>query len=254
MRLAALLTLVMGCASPPGSLEGDAGRADVPRRDAPSSDTGSDAGDDASDAESVADAPVPVDAYRGPEADCVNTEDDDLDGDVDCYDADCEGLTCDDRDPCTGAEVCAAGLCVGSPGRAVHRCPGVDELDRYAFEGCPSDCGGGDSGPVWRVPPDPVGPVVRLHQWLTRGCAAAACAMTDACLDAIIDDDATSPAPTTYCADDYEFGSYPTTPAEGLLAITRVGNATCRHAVVVEGEAVPAGLAVEETVAYVCPP
>lgn len=42
---------------------------------------------------------------------CGDGRDDDCDGQTDCADSDCNGVTCDDRDPCTTAEVCATGVC-----------------------------------------------------------------------------------------------------------------------------------------------
>lgn len=255
MRRALALVALLGCAPAPAVVDVDAG-ADAPRiidAPAPPADSGSDVG---SDAPEPPDAPVPTDSPRPPETDCANRDDDDLDGDTDCADSDCEGRACDDADPCTGSDACAAGVCDGVPGRPVQRCTGPGDLEVYALEdGCPSECSLGDSGVIWRVPPDPVGAVVTLRQWRPRGCTSVACAMTgDACIDAIVDIATVSPAPTTYCREDPGFGDYPTTAAPGLIAVRRVGDAICRHGVRLEDEVTPAGMSDELVLAYVCPP
>lgn len=256
MRLAALLALLMGCASPPGSLEGDAGRTDVPRRDAPSSDTGSDAGGDTLDAAEGDDAPdVPIDA--GPPAeDCANDADDDLDGAADCLDSDCEGRACDDGSPCTAGDLCAAGSCVGERGPLVWRCIRRGGAEDLTFDSTCTDwwdCAARTSDAVWRVPPAATGRIVTLNQWRPAGCAA--CGLPDGvCADSIVDVASASPAPATYCAETPTFGNYPTDPAPGLIAVRRISDGSCRHGLRSATEMTPAGMVDEGVLAYVCPP
>lgn len=45
------------------------------------------------------------------EASCGNGVDDDCDGKIDCLDADCNALGCNDGDPCTTGEVCGSNAC-----------------------------------------------------------------------------------------------------------------------------------------------
>lgn len=47
------------------------------------------------------------------ETNCGDGRDDDCDGQVDCVDVDCGGLTCDDHVPCTTGETCSLGTCRG---------------------------------------------------------------------------------------------------------------------------------------------
>lgn len=89
--------------------------------------------------------------------DCNNGVDDDCDGDLDCADADCTGVTCDDGDACTQTDACDAdsGACVGSDpiscAPADDACehegacnPGTGECE-YAVMGDDSACDDGDA-------------------------------------------------------------------------------------------------------------
>lgn len=48
------------------------------------------------------------------ETSCTDGLDDDCDGDIDCADADCAGVSCDDGSACTEGDVCSAGTCGGT--------------------------------------------------------------------------------------------------------------------------------------------
>ncbi len=61
----------------------------------------------------TAEASIQVVASSAHETDCTNGKDDDLDGEVDCSDADCDGRLCSPTDRCLTAGVCAHQQCTG---------------------------------------------------------------------------------------------------------------------------------------------
>jgi hypothetical protein len=87
---------------------------------------------------------------------CEDAIDNDGDGDTDCLDSDCEGLTCNDGNSCTESDTCSGGLCAGIPldcddtndctddsciaGQCVNQCNAIDSDDSCCSDSsCTSD-------------------------------------------------------------------------------------------------------------------
>lgn len=57
------------------------------------------------------------------ESDCADGNDNDSDGSIDCVDPDCADQACDDELACTDADICLAGVCVGTANPCVDENP-----------------------------------------------------------------------------------------------------------------------------------